>query len=81
MAEAKELYTKLMEEVCGGAKPYLQSQLLETEHARIKDKAIHAFHSKRKMGGEEFSQAYFNQLILVCDLIQYYSNCMVELVV
>ncbi|XP_035449302.2 atlastin isoform X3 [Spodoptera frugiperda] len=63
VAEAKELYTKLMEEVCGGAKPYLQTQLLEAEHSRIKDKALHSFHSKRKMGGDEFSQSYFNQLI------------------
>lgn len=65
VAEAKELYTKLMEEVCGGAKPYLQTQLLEAEHSRIKDKALHSFHSKRKMGGDEFSQSYFNQLIQV----------------
>ncbi|XP_075983233.1 atlastin GTPase isoform X2 [Anticarsia gemmatalis] len=63
VAEAKELYTKLMEEVCGGAKPYLQSALLDAEHARVKDKALHAFHAKRKMGGDEFSQAYFTQLV------------------
>ncbi|XP_026743061.1 atlastin-like isoform X2 [Trichoplusia ni] len=63
VAESKELYTKLMEEVCGGAKPYLQTQLLEAEHARIKDKSLHAFHAKRKMGGDEFSQAYYTQLL------------------
>ena len=54
-----------MEEVCGGAKPYLQTQLLEAEHARVRDKALHAFHGKRKMGGDEFSQSYYNQLVLV----------------
>ncbi|XP_050664575.1 atlastin isoform X2 [Leptidea sinapis] len=62
VAEARELYTNLMEEICGGAKPYLQGQLLETEHKRIKDKALLAFRSKRKMGGDEFSQAYCEQL-------------------
>lgn len=62
VAEAKEVYTTLMEEVCGGAKPYLQTQLLESEHARVRDKALHAFHSKRKMGGDEFSQSYCDQL-------------------
>ncbi|XP_026332846.1 atlastin [Hyposmocoma kahamanoa] len=62
VAEAKEVYTTLMEEVCGGAKPYLQTQLLDAEHCRIRDKALHAFHSKRKMGGEEFSQSYCEQL-------------------
>ncbi|CAH0756655.1 unnamed protein product [Diatraea saccharalis] len=62
VAEAKDVYTTLMEEVCGGAKPYLQGQLLEAEHGRARDKALHAFHSKRKMGGEEFSQTYCEQL-------------------
>lgn len=62
MAEARELYSQLMEEVCGGAKPYLQSALLEAEHARVRDKALHAFHAKRKMGGDEFSQGYRDQL-------------------
>ncbi|XP_047033679.1 atlastin isoform X3 [Helicoverpa zea] len=67
VAEAKELYTKLMEEVCGGAKPYLQTALLEAEHLRLRDKALHAFHGKRKMGGDEFSQSYCNQLLLDLD--------------
>ncbi|XP_053613565.1 atlastin isoform X1 [Plodia interpunctella] len=62
VAEAKEVYTSLMEEVCGGAKPYLQARLLDAEHARVRDKALHAFHAKRKMGGQEFSQAYCEQL-------------------
>ncbi|KPI92121.1 Atlastin [Papilio xuthus] len=63
VAEAKEVYTTLMEEVCGGAKPYLQTQLLEAEHGRARDKALHAFHAKRKMGGDEFSHAYCEQLV------------------
>lgn len=63
VAEAKELYTTLMEEICGGTKPYLQGQLLEAEHHRVRDKALFAFHSKRKMGGEEFSQSYSDQLM------------------
>ncbi|XP_045530273.1 atlastin isoform X2 [Pieris brassicae] len=62
VAEAREVYTTLMEEICGGAKPYLQGQLLEAEHKRIRDKALHAFRAKRKMGGDEFSQAYCQQL-------------------
>ncbi|XP_059048481.1 atlastin isoform X2 [Achroia grisella] len=62
VAEAKEVYMTLMDEVCGGAKPYLQGQLLEAEHTRVRDKALHAFHAKRKMGGDEFSQAYCDQL-------------------
>ena len=54
-----------MEEVCGGARPYLQTTLLEAEHARVKDKALLAFRAKRKMGGDDFSKAYCDQLLLV----------------
>ncbi|XP_034833981.1 atlastin isoform X3 [Maniola hyperantus] len=63
VAEAREVYTTLMEEICGGARPFLQAQLLEAEHARIRDKALHAFRAKRKMGGDDFSRAYCEQLI------------------
>lgn len=40
VAGAKEVYANLMEDVCGGAKPYLGAGHLEAEHLRIKDKAI-----------------------------------------
>ncbi|XP_045776497.1 atlastin-like isoform X1 [Maniola jurtina] len=58
VAEAKEVYETLMEEVAGGAKPYLQPQLLEEEHRRARDKALHSFHSKKKMGGDSLSATY-----------------------
>lgn len=51
-----------MEDICGGAKPYLNTALMEAEHRRIKDKALHQFQSKRKMGGDEFSEKYREQL-------------------
>ncbi|KAL1110097.1 hypothetical protein AAG570_008174 [Ranatra chinensis] len=62
VAAAKETYHNMMETVCGGAKPYLNSAHLETEHMRIKDRALEQFNSKRKMGGEEFSENYRNKL-------------------
>ncbi|XP_025833739.1 atlastin [Agrilus planipennis] len=62
VADAKELYVQLMEEVCGGTKPYLNATTIETEHQRIKDKALSQFNGKRKMGGEEFSSKYKEQL-------------------
>lgn len=52
----------MMEDICGGAKPYLNTGLMEAEHRRVKDKALHQFQSKRKMGGEEFSEKYKEQL-------------------
>lgn len=58
VATAKETYHFMMDNVCGGAKPYLNSAHLETEHLRIKDKAMDQFSKKRKMGGEEFSETY-----------------------
>ncbi|RZF47369.1 hypothetical protein LSTR_LSTR009108 [Laodelphax striatellus] len=58
VAAAKETYHQLMESICGGAKPYLNTAHLETEHLRIKEKAMDQFSKKRKMGGEEFSENY-----------------------
>lgn len=58
VAEAKEIYQTLMEEICGGPKPYLNAGHLESEHLRIMDKALHQFDTKRKMGGKEFSKTY-----------------------
>lgn len=62
VAAAKETYHQLMEAVCGGAKPYLSTAHLETEHLRIKDKAMELFTKKPKMGGEEFSKQYRDKL-------------------
>ncbi|RZC34149.1 atlastin, partial [Asbolus verrucosus] len=62
VADAKETYVTLMEEICGGNKPYLNTATMESEHRKVKDKAIHQFQSKRKMGGEEFSEKYKEQL-------------------
>lgn len=58
-----------MENVCGGAKPYLNSAHLETEHLRVKTKAIDQFTNKRKMGGEEFSETYKIKLEAVSAII------------
>ncbi|XP_053687570.1 atlastin [Sabethes cyaneus] len=62
VAAAKDIYSQLMEDVCGGAKPYLSTAHLDSEHNRIKEKALHQFSSKRKMGGEEFSEKYREKL-------------------
>ncbi|GAB0088277.1 atlastin [Sergentomyia squamirostris] len=62
VAEAKDLYVQLMEEICGGAKPFLSTGHLDAEHLRIKEKAMHQFSAKRKMGGEEFSEKYREKL-------------------
>ncbi|XP_073994590.1 atlastin-like isoform X2 [Rhodnius prolixus] len=72
VAAAKETYHSRMENVCGGAKPYLNSAHLETEHLRIKGLALDQFKKKRKMGGEEFSETY--RLKLETDLDQLYQN-------
>lgn len=56
------MYVKLMDDVCGGTKPYLNTNTMESEHRRVKDKALHQFQSKRKMGGDEFSEKYREQL-------------------
>lgn len=62
VAEAKDLYSQLMEGVCGGAKPFLATAHLESEHNRCVDRALYQFQNKRKMGGDEFSQTYMEKL-------------------
>ncbi|XP_045453224.1 atlastin-like [Melitaea cinxia] len=62
VAEAKDVYETLMDEVAGGAKPYLQPALLQEEHRRARDKALHIFNSKKKMGGDEFSASHSQKL-------------------
>jgi len=62
LASAKELYIASMESLCGGDKPYLSEQVLEIEHLRIIESAMEEFDSRRKMGGEEFSHKYREQL-------------------
>ncbi|XP_046402727.1 atlastin isoform X2 [Ischnura elegans] len=62
VAAAKEMYSVLMESVCGGTKPFLSSEHLEAEHLRIKYKALDCFISKPKMGGAEFAEKYKLQL-------------------
>lgn len=59
-----------MEEICGGTKPYMSTDLLESEHLRVKDKAVAQFNAKRKMGGEEFSEQYRTKLETVSEIFQ-----------
>ncbi|XP_059480337.1 atlastin isoform X2 [Neocloeon triangulifer] len=62
VAGAKEMYHTMMEGVCGGAKPFLGTDHLDAEHLRIKEKSMGVFKSKRKMGGDEFSERYREKL-------------------
>ena len=63
VAAAKETYTQMMEAVCGGDKPFLSAEHLEAEHLRARDRAADLFQSRRKMGGEEFSERYQESLL------------------
>jgi len=63
LASAKELYMASMESLCGGERPYLNEQVLELEHTRILESSIQEFDARKKMGGEEFSHKYRDQLI------------------
>ncbi|KAK3597413.1 hypothetical protein CHS0354_040147 [Potamilus streckersoni] len=74
VSSAKILYSREMEEVCGGDKPYLHESHLEAEHRRIKEKALSHFRSARKMGGPEFSKAFAEQLEVEVDE-QYENFC------
>ncbi|XP_064603962.1 atlastin-2-like isoform X2 [Liolophura sinensis] len=62
VANAKTLYNKLMEEACGGDKPYLHPEYMQKEHQKSNQNALQMFRSSRKMGGPEFSQTYEERL-------------------
>lgn len=48
----------MMENACGGNKPYMNTNALDDEHLMSKEKAMEQFMVKRKMGGDEFSESY-----------------------
>ncbi|ESO10145.1 hypothetical protein HELRODRAFT_73066, partial [Helobdella robusta] len=63
VANSKEHYIKEMEEViCGGNRPYVNPEILLSQHVRFKDSAIKMFDTCRKMGGTEFSASYRQKL-------------------
>ncbi|KAM9344610.1 atlastin-2 isoform 2-T2 [Symphorus nematophorus] len=62
VAGAKDMYSKSMEQVCGGDKPYLAPADLERCHEEFREHSVRFFRSVKKMGGEEFCQRYQNQL-------------------
>ena len=44
-------------------RPYINDQVLDIEHTSIVDKALAEFDSRKKLGGEEFSLKYRDQLL------------------
>uniref|UniRef100_A0A671WMS6 Atlastin GTPase 1 n=1 Tax=Sparus aurata TaxID=8175 RepID=A0A671WMS6_SPAAU len=62
VAAAKDLYNKKMEEVCGGDRPFLAPNELQARHSVIREEALQVFRGVKKMGGEEFSRRYLQQL-------------------
>ncbi|XP_053553626.1 atlastin-1 [Bombina bombina] len=62
VATAKDLYNKKMEEVCGGDRPFMAPNDLQHKHQELKDEAVKLFRGVKKMGGEEFSRRYLQQL-------------------
>ncbi|XP_070576515.1 atlastin-2-like [Ptychodera flava] len=62
VASAKDKYTKEMEQICGGDKPYLNPHDMDLAHDKCRDVALTHFNSIKKMGGEEFSAQYLHKL-------------------
>uniref|UniRef100_UPI000B4CC08F atlastin-1-like n=1 Tax=Lonchura striata TaxID=40157 RepID=UPI000B4CC08F len=49
-------------QVCGGDKPFLAPSDLQAKHAELREEAVRLFRAVKKMGGEEFSRRYLQQL-------------------
>ncbi|XP_050427131.1 atlastin-like isoform X2 [Adelges cooleyi] len=62
VASAREVYRQLMENICGGKKPYVNVKTLDEQHSVNKFVALEEFETKRKMGGEEISELYKTKL-------------------
>ncbi|XP_036402451.1 atlastin-2 isoform X2 [Megalops cyprinoides] len=62
VAGAKDSYSKSMEQVCGGDKPYIAPSDLERCHEELKQCSVRQFRAVKKMGGEEFCRRYEEQL-------------------
>ncbi|XP_029554512.1 atlastin-2 isoform X4 [Salmo trutta] len=72
VAGAKDMYSKSMEMVCGGDKPYIAPADLERCHEEVKECSLRQFRSVKKMGGEDFCKKYQEQL--EGELNEAYSN-------
>ena len=44
-------------------RPYINDQVLDIEHSSIVEKSLAEFDSRKKLGGEEFSLKYRDQLL------------------
>ncbi|CAJ0579533.1 unnamed protein product, partial [Mesorhabditis spiculigera] len=62
VSSARALYSRNMEEVCGGDKPYMSTSELGVEHERCRNEAIREFRNARKMGGADFSMQFLDRL-------------------
>lgn len=63
VAEMKDLYSHLMDNLCDMTKPILTTAQLEMEHDRCKQSVVFQFEEKVKIGGTESSQIYKSNLI------------------
>uniref|UniRef100_H2Y8W2 GB1/RHD3-type G domain-containing protein n=1 Tax=Ciona savignyi TaxID=51511 RepID=H2Y8W2_CIOSA len=72
VSKAKDVYVNLMEEVCGGDKPFLNPARLEDKHQEHRQTSLDGFDGSRKMGGVEFSMSYRDQLEV--DINESYEN-------
>ncbi|KAF2976078.1 hypothetical protein EK904_005964, partial [Melospiza melodia maxima] len=55
-------HPKSMLQVCGGDKPFLAPSDLQARHSELREEAVRLFRGVKKMGGEEFSRRYLQQL-------------------
>ncbi|KAI6233894.1 GB1/RHD3-type G domain-containing protein [Aphelenchoides fujianensis] len=61
-SNAKALYVREMEAVCGGDTPYIGTAELEQEHIRCHNDAIRQFKNAKKLGGSELSLQFLEKL-------------------
>ena len=62
VVKSRELYSSLMDKICGSSCPYVNPNILEESHKEAEVAALECFDTTRKMGGDEFSLQYRDKL-------------------
>ncbi len=57
---------------CGGDRPYIHPNQLEALHQEVRRQSIEKFRCARKMGGEEMSQNYQQELEI--EILEFYGK-------
>lgn len=63
VSNSKNFYLKSMKGICGTNKPYVNPKILEQKHNQLLKESLKMFESTKKLGGEDYSKNYCDDLM------------------